>query len=157
MLILLAVDGSELALDAVRHVVRLAHEGLRVSVVLANAQEAPHLYEVVLAPDAGVLESASEGAGRHALQTARHLLDAAGIPCIDEVAHGEPDRVLLEIVERHGCDAIVLGAGHEGALVPGRLGPVAQAVLHHAGVPVTIVRHVDAEGFPDDGEAADSD
>ena len=145
MRILLPVDGSELALDAVRHVLQLQHEGLKLSVVLANVQDAPHLYEMVLAPDPALLDRASEGAGEHALDPARALLANAGIACTTEVAHGDPARVLAEIAERHGCDAIVMGSGRPGLLSPGRLGSVTQAVLHHAGVPVTIVRHAEPE------------
>ena len=37
--ILIAVDGSELSLDAVHHVLQLAQGGLRVDCVLANVQE----------------------------------------------------------------------------------------------------------------------
>ena len=144
---------SALSLDAVRHALRLRDEGLNLSVVLANVQEAPHLYEVVLAPDPAVLEGASEGAGHHALQPALALLREAGLAPDTEVGHGDPGRVLLEIAERHGCDAIILGTGHEGLLNPGRLGPVAQAVLHHASVPVTLVRHTEPDTDADDSAA----
>ena len=145
MLILLPVDGSELALDAVHHVLRLRDEGLAVQVLLANVQEAPHLYEVVLAPDPALLDEASERAGRHALAAAQDLLQQADVEVEVEVAHGDPARVLAELAERHGCDAIVMAAGEPGALSPGRVGPVALAVLHHAAVPVTIVHHAEAD------------
>ena len=145
MLILLPVDESEVALDAVRHALRLRSEGLNLSVVLVNVQEAPHLYEVVLAPDPATLDQAAEGAGAHALQAALALVTAAGLACTTEVAHGDPARVLVEMAERHGCEAIILGTGQAGLLNPGRLGSVAQAVLHHAAVPVTVVRHTDPE------------
>lgn len=145
MHILLPVDGTELSLDAVHHALSLHAQGLQMSVVLANVQDAPHLYEVVLAPDPATLDRAAEGAGVHALQAALALVQAAGVPCTTEVAHGDPARVLVEIAERHGCEAIILGTGQAGLLNPGRLGSVAQAVLHHASVPVTVVRHTDAE------------
>ena len=50
MKILLPLDGSEPALDAVRHAMRLVREGLRAEFVLANVQEPVYLYEMVLAP-----------------------------------------------------------------------------------------------------------
>ncbi len=41
MKILLPVDGSEYALAAVRHVIRLVGEGLGASLVLANVRSVP--------------------------------------------------------------------------------------------------------------------
>ena len=59
---LLPVDGSAASIAAVRHAIALRLAGLPMEVVLANAQEAPHLYEVVLAPDPELLDRASEDA-----------------------------------------------------------------------------------------------
>ena len=58
--ILLPFDGSEHALDAVRHVIGMRQAGLEIEAVLLNVQDPPHLYEVVLAPDAGLIDSASQ-------------------------------------------------------------------------------------------------
>lgn len=151
MLILLPVDASEASLDAVRHVLALQQAGLAVEVVLANAQDAPHLYEVVLSRDPAVLDQASEAAGHHALTAARHLLAEAGLPFTEVVGHGEPARVLLDLADAHGCQAIVIGAGQPGLLNAGRLGSVAQAVVHGARVPVTVVHHAD----PDEVDSED--
>ena len=56
MKILVPVDGSEPALDAVRHALRLRREGLATTFLLATVQEPVYLYERVLPPDAEVLE-----------------------------------------------------------------------------------------------------
>ena len=64
MKILVPVAGSEPALDAVRHALRLRLEGLKASFVLATVQEPTYLYEMVLAPDADVLERVSARLGR---------------------------------------------------------------------------------------------
>lgn len=152
--ILLPTDGSERALDAVRHVVNLAHEGLRLSVVLANVQEPTYLYEMVLAPGAELLE-ASRAAGMHALLGAQALLDAAGLPYENEVGSGDPAHTLLDIAERYGCDAIVLGARGVGGLREALLGSVTQTLLHDAKIPVTVVKHPEPEEVPEEGESAD--
>jgi nucleotide-binding universal stress UspA family protein len=67
MKILLPLDGSEPSLEAVRHALRLVRDGLRAEFVLANVQEPTYLYEMVLAPDAEVLERVSGAAGAHSL------------------------------------------------------------------------------------------
>ena len=49
MKILVAIDGSEASLDAARHALQLARDGLRADIVLATVQEPTYLYEMVLA------------------------------------------------------------------------------------------------------------
>ena len=78
MKILLPVDGSEAALDAVRFAIRLAREGLPLECVLANVQEPATLYEMVVAHDPAVLHEVSDAAGAHAIEPATALLRAAG-------------------------------------------------------------------------------
>jgi len=140
MKILLPVDGSEGALAAVRHALLLLHAGLHADVVLANVQEPASLYEVVVAHDAQVIENISAAAAAHSLEAARGMLRDAGIEHETEIALGDPGHTLLDIAERFECDAIVMGARGVGVpLRATRFGSVANAVLHGAAVPVTIV------------------
>ena len=152
MLILLPNDGSELALDAVRHALTLVADGLRADFVLANVQEKAHLYELVMAPDAEVLEAASRAAGLHALEAASALLTAAGASFEREVVTGDPAQMLIDIVERFGCDAIVMGSRGKGSLRSALVGSVTQTVLHDSPVPVTVVKHADASAEPDQAD-----
>jgi nucleotide-binding universal stress UspA family protein len=50
---------------------------------------------------------------------------------------------VLEVAERYGCDAIVMGARGRGALRRALPGSVAQAVRHASEVPVTMVERVE--------------
>jgi len=140
MKILLPVDGSELSLEAVRFAVRLARTGLRVKAVLANVQEPASLYEMVVAHDAEVIDRISAEAGAHALQAAEALLKQASIPYESEVAKGDPAHTLLDIVERFGCDLVIMGARGLGTLRSALLGSVSHEMLHASGVPVMIVK-----------------
>lgn len=142
--ILLPSDGSDFALDAVHQVLRLHKAGLQLSVVLANVQAPTYLYEMVLAPDAELLE-ASLAAGLHALQPAQALLDAAGLSYETEVGSGDPAHTLLDIAERYGCDLIVLGARGVGGLREALLGSVTQTLMHEARIPVMVVKHSEPE------------
>lgn len=147
MKILLPLDGSEPALDAVRHAMCLVREGLRAEFVLANVQEPVYLYEMVLAPDAEVLERVSGAAGAHSIQAAEDLLSAADIPFERELASGDPAHTLLEIIERYGCDAVIMGARGMGRLRRAMLGSVSHEMLHAAPVPVTIVKMAPPEAL----------
>ncbi|MFZ2652173.1 MAG: universal stress protein [Burkholderiaceae bacterium] len=140
MKILLPLDGSEPALEAVRHAVRLVREGLRADFVLANVQEPTFLYEMVLAPDAEVLERARGAAAAHSLEAGEALLKAAAIAYERETGSGDPAHTLVEIVERFGCDAVIMGARGMGRLRRAMLGSVSHEMLHAAPVPVTIVK-----------------
>lgn len=145
MKILVPVDGSEPALDAVRHALQLRREGLKSDFVLATVQEPTYLYEMVLAPDAEVLERVSGAVGSRALEGAEALFKVAGVPFEREIGSGDPAQTLIELAEHHGCEAIILGARGRGALRSALLGSVSQAVLHASKVPVTIVKHAQAD------------
>ena len=140
MKILLPVDGSELSLEAVRFAARLARAGLRVKAVLANVQEPASLYEMVVAHDAELIDRISAEAGVHALQAAEALLKQAGIAYECEVAKGDPAHTLLDIVERFGCELVIMGARGLGTLRSALLGSVAHEMLHACAVPVMIVK-----------------
>lgn len=148
MKILIAVDGSADALQAVQHVLALVQRGLKASLVLANVQEPASLYEMVVVHDADSIEDLRRRAGADLLAPAEALLQAADLAYEVEVAGGDPQHVLLELAENYGCHAIVLGARGEmgsdfastGFGVATSLGSVAQAVLAHSPVPVTVVR-----------------
>ncbi len=140
MKILLPVDGSEHSLNAVRYAIRLVQEGLSASFVLTNVQEPTYLYEMVLAPDADVLERVTGAAGSHSLEAAEDLLRQAELPFEREIASGDPAQTILETGERYDCDAIILGARGRGVVSSALLGSVSQTVLHGSPVPVTIVR-----------------
>lgn len=141
MKILVPVDGSELALDAVRHALRLRREKLEATFVLATVQEPTFLYEMVLPPGADVLERLSGTVGSRALASAEALFDAEGVRFEREIGAGEPAAAVVEMAERLGCDAIILGARDHGALRSALLGSVSQGVLHASRLPVTIVKH----------------
>jgi nucleotide-binding universal stress UspA family protein len=140
MKILLAVDGSDLALEAVRFSIRMALAGLHCEVVLANVQEPANLYELIVAHNPHVLEQVSAEAGLHALQSACTLLDAAEVAYECEVAQGDPAHTLIEIAERFACDLIVMGARGQSNLRRAVMGSVSSEVLHASVVPVMIVK-----------------
>lgn len=144
MKILVAIDGSQASLDAARHALQLARDGLRADIVLATVQEPTYLYEMVLAPDADVLERMSGAVGARALAGAEALFKAAGVPYAREIGSGEVAATVVEMAERLGCDAIVMGARGLGAVRGVLLGSVSQGVLQRARVPVTIVKDEDS-------------
>lgn len=142
--ILIPVDGSECALDAVRHALVLCGRGLRARFVVANVQSPANLYELVVAHDPQVLQQVSEAAGRDLMRSAVALLQAAGQQVEQDVATGDPAHTLIEILERHACDAVILSA-HGASGYRSQLGAVAHELVQIAPVPVTVVRPAERE------------
>ena len=148
MKMLLAVDGSAPALQAVRWALGLAGQGLAAEFVLVNVQEPASLYEVVTAHDADLIEQVRGAAGADLLRDAEALLEAAGVGFESEVAGGTPEHLIVELAENYGCGLIVMGARGMGNPDAGGLGSVAQAVLESATRPVAVVRTEMDEALP---------
>jgi nucleotide-binding universal stress UspA family protein len=145
--ILIPVDGSTHALLAVHHALRLVGAGLKARFVVANVQEAANLYELVVAHDPTVLQQVSEAAGRDLIRPAVALLSAAGLQVEQAVASGDPAHMLAEILESHGCDAVIMSA-RGGGLRAAVLGSVSQDMVQLSPVPVTLVK-VPEDAQPD--------
>lgn len=157
MKILLPVDGSPESLEAVRHAVQLARHGLRVGFVLVNVQSRPSVYEMMTVRDDAARRRASGQAGEHLLEPAARLLRSAGLAYHEEVVVGEPHRALIDLVERHRCDAVLIGASRVGAMRGFLAGSTSMALLHDAPVPVTVVHLADGDAADGGGDESDAD
>lgn len=152
--ILIAVDGSELSLDAVHHALQLVRSGLRASFVLANVQEPASFYELVTSRDPDLIAAAAVEAGEHLMAPARALLESMALEVETAVGVGDPAHVLVDIIESSGCDMVIIGARGQGAISSALLGSVSQELAHASPVPVTIVKHAAVLAQEDDGEGA---
>lgn len=139
MKILLPIDGSVHALQAVHHALQLVRDGLRAEFVLVNVQAPATLYEIAVAHDAEVIDQVRSAAGADLLRPAEALLKAAGVSFESEVVGGDPTRVLVEVIEREACDAVVIGRHGTGGRLAALFGSVSGSLLQHSPVPVTVV------------------
>ena len=136
---MIAVDGSEHSLEAVRHGLRLIGQGLRAQVVLGHVQESATLTELATVGPAAAAD-ASVDAGMDLLAPAVALLRAAGVDHEVDVRIGDVYPTLLEIAEEHESAMILIGSTGEGALSRIFLGSVGSDLVRHSQVPVTIVK-----------------
>lgn len=143
--ILLPTDGSEHALLAVHHALRLVRAGLQADFVVANVQDGATFYELMVAHDPTVLQQVSEGAGCDLMQAAVALLEAAGQTVEQEVASGDPAHMLVEIAERYNCDAVIMSTHGSGGLRAAMLGSVSHEMVRISPVPVTLVKPAAAD------------
>ncbi len=137
--VLIPDDGSDPAKRAVAHVVSLATRGLAVEVHLLNVQSPVRGSAASLVP-ARDLEDYHRDEGMQALGESIRQIEAAGLKPHSHVCVGDPGPSILAFVERLQCDHIVMGTRGHGIVGSLLLGSVAQHVVVHAEVPVTLVR-----------------
>ncbi|MBX9402880.1 universal stress protein [Lysobacter sp. BMK333-48F3] len=140
MRILIAVDGSEIALRAVRYAIRLAGELAQPPELHLLYVDEPLLRSVAihLGADGAVRYHAENG--RAATQRARATLKRAQLEFEEHLPIGEPASTILKFAKNERCDLIVMGSHGRGALKTLFLGSIAGKVLAHAQTPLTIVR-----------------
>ncbi len=89
-----------------------------------------------------MLDRLTGAVGGRALKAAEARFDAVGVAFEPAIGSGDPAQTLIEVAQRQGCEAIIMGARGWGALRGALLGAVSQAVLLSSTIPVTIGRHV---------------
>ena len=140
--LLLAVDGSEGAAQAVRRLIVLRQE-LRnpaaIDVHLINVQRSVS-GDVARFVSTDALEDYHHERSEKALAPARALLQAAGLPYKEHKRVGDPGPNIAEVAQAQGCDLIVMGARGLGSHTAGLLGSVAHSTVEHSAVPVLIVK-----------------
>jgi two-component system sensor histidine kinase KdpD len=136
--VLVPFDGSPSAFRAVDHVVSLNRAGHRGDVLLLNVQ--PVSMKTPTSGHAADLGAELQAAGAAILGKASRILEAQHIPHRCEVLGGTPSEMIIDAVDRHHVDLVVMGSSGKGSVVRLFLGSVAMTVLHEVKVPVTVVK-----------------
>jgi nucleotide-binding universal stress UspA family protein len=138
--LLIAVDGSENALRAVRHVIGLARRGIRVEPVVINVQPPVMAGEVGTIAPAKITEETRAVAAAEALGAAQALFGEAGVPVVARAATGDAAEAIVAAAAELGCDGIVMGRRGLGPLASLALGSVSSKIIRLTDVPVTLVK-----------------
>lgn len=138
--ILIAVDGSEHANNAIEAVSRMPHEHGSLSVALVNVSNPVYCGE--LPPSVlEEVETARRALQERLLEDAAQLARARGLTVSGTHAASGP--VAMEIVgllRETGADQIAMGTRGMGAVGSLFLGSVALGVVHRSPVPVLLVK-----------------
>jgi nucleotide-binding universal stress UspA family protein len=135
--ILVAVDGSDHALDAVRVASRLA-AALAARVMLVTVYQAPA--DALGEPNYSTALNEALDAAQRVLDEARRVALAAGGPEPQaEWLAGEPAETIISTARTGGYDLVVLGTRGRGPVSAALLGSVSSTVAAHAGRPVLVV------------------
>lgn len=144
--ILVPLDGSPRAEQAVPVAARIAHAAVDSCVVLVRV--VPPLFQLGADAEQGSLvrPTGPKEIDPERLDTVAYLTRITGWPCLSgiptstEVRWGPPAPAILAAAEAHTCELIVLCS--HGRTGPSRwvMGSVAQQVVRHAPMPVFVLR-----------------
>lgn len=135
--ILVALDGSEHAFDAVRVAARLA-AALSGQLTLMTAYHAPS--DTLGEPNYSRALGEALGEAERILEEGRGVaLNAGGPEPKVEWLAGQPAETIVETARAGDYDLVVVGTHGRGRLGAALLGSVSSAVAAHAGRPVLVV------------------
>jgi nucleotide-binding universal stress UspA family protein len=137
--ILVAVDGSQPSDRAVQHAVDMLAAGLGAQLHLLNVQ--PNLGGAISTfVSKEQIDSYHREEGEKALASAVALTKKAGVAAKTHIGVGRQGEIVSDFVDKLGAGVVVIGTrGHTG-LAGVLLGSVAQDVIAHVKVPVTLVK-----------------
>ena len=141
MKILLPVDGTELSLHETRFALHLVRQGLNASFVLANVQEPANFYEIVTAHDPALIEDVAMEAAEELMAPSARLLQEAGVPFETAFISDNPVQGMLDLIELHHCDMVLMGSRALGPLrrlIEGA--SVSRRLVEDSPVPVLLVK-----------------
>ena len=135
--ILVAFDGSNPSVSALKHGARLAKKmgSERITVVHIN-QELP-LQEPVLNID---LDKLMDDEDQQLLSSVVQFLSESNVEYEVHTFHGDPSTIITSYAEKEGYDVIIVGNTGKGMIKEALLGSVSHKVAHSAGCPVIIVK-----------------
>lgn len=140
MKILLAIDGSEISLRAVKHVIALAKQLSVPPTVLLTCVDPPLLQGAAAKMGATAVARYHQENFEGMSQGARRALTRAKLAFEDHQHVGEAASTLLAVAKKQRVDQIVMGSHGNGPIRGMFLGSVSAKVIANATVPVTIVR-----------------
>ena len=141
MNILVAVDGSENALSAVRQVIAMKdwfREPLNVSLLTVQLPVVSGIVKMFINKEQ--LNDYYRDEGNRALARAREMLDQAGIAYQHHIGIGDPAQTIVDYAREKQCAQIVLGTRGMGNFAGTLLGSTASRVAQTATVPVLLVK-----------------
>ena len=139
--ILIPVDGSERALEAVRYVITLVRDGRPSEIHLIHVQP-PLTGDVTAFVAYRAVQNFHMDEARCAMKSARELLDRMGIPYAVHVFIGQAAPIIAECARDLRCSLVVMGSHGFSKVTHWVLGSVSRETVHliDPDIPVTLVK-----------------
>lgn len=133
--ILVAVDGSDNALRALKYAVSVLQPGAKLHVLFVHTPLAPSR-----AITQALIDEHYQREEERAFAKAKRFLQRAKIDAELQACIGEPARTIVEYARKKKCRQIVMGNHGHGAIAGFFLGSVALKVVQLSDIPVTLVK-----------------
>lgn len=137
--ILIPCDGSANAERAVKHVLEQIKAGHTAELHIINVQP-PISGDVSTFVGRGTIEGYHKDEAEKCLAATKRLLDSAGVAYKVHISVGNPGDVIAHFAKQLGITQIVMGTRGLGSAFGLLLGSVAQHVISHVDIPVTLVK-----------------
>ncbi|MFA9416894.1 universal stress protein [Natrinema sp. HArc-T2] len=138
--ILVPFDDSEPAREALAYALELFPDGEFVVVTVADTTSVPYIPNT--ADDADTAHDPEEllDDAIDQLAAAEAIADEHGVDIDIRTRTGTPAQEILAVAERDAIDHVVIGSHGRSGVARLLLGSVAEVVVRHSSVPVTVVR-----------------
>ena len=141
MKILLAVDGSDVALRAVDHLIgHVSWFREMPEIHLLHVQPPIPIGRALAHVSKETLQAHYMDESREHLQEAQQKLDAAGRFHTTHIHVGQAPEVIAKLAGELGCELVVMGSHGRSGIAGLVMGSVATRVLHLAPCPVLLVK-----------------
>jgi len=138
---LVAVDGSDHAVRAVKHLLHVASDSKEpIEAHILNVQSPIAIGGIKRAVTQEMIDDYYRDEGNQLLNSVRQLLSKSSVPHTYHIGIGPIAETIIDYGREHGCTQIIIGSHGLGALSSLLLGSVVTKVLHLAEVPVTVVK-----------------
>jgi nucleotide-binding universal stress UspA family protein len=138
--ILVPFDGSDPALEALEYAVDLFPDGEFLALTVVDSDTLPLIPNTVEEADTNeelqaVLDDADEQ-----LRRAERIAADRGVSLETRSRIGSPAQEIVDCAEENALDHVVMGSHGRSGVTRLLLGSVAEVVVRHSPVPVTVVR-----------------
>jgi len=138
--ILLPIDGSEICIKSYEYAKDLAQK-YNSKIVILNSQNIVPPFGWVYDP--GVSKNPEhdpEILGKKIVEKAKEYFSNTGIEVETMVTTGDPAVAILQVADSQNCDLIIMCTHGMSASKRFLLGSVTNKVVHHANIPVLVIR-----------------
>jgi nucleotide-binding universal stress UspA family protein len=140
MAILLAIDDSDPARKAMKHVFS-EHSDEEITVLhVLRSPESLLVGEARMYVDWDEITDKQQELTEELFAEANELAAAHNVTISTETAMGRPDRAIVEYAQQHDIDHVFVGSHGRSGISHVLLGSVAENVVRRAPVPVTVIR-----------------
>ncbi|WP_425449125.1 universal stress protein [Dethiothermospora halolimnae] len=136
--ILLPVDGSDMCTKSYKYAKDFAMK-YDAEILIVNVQSLPYQWAYAHS-DLEYDRKKYNELGNDIVNKAKLLFDESKVRTMTKVEFGDPASTIIDVAKKENCDIIIMCTHGMGAVKRFTIGSVTNKVVHHADIPVLVVR-----------------